>query len=136
MSTTSKRKERAWEVAYHLLLLFMKKFESDLMPSPSFPRIWLRYVDDVFAIIDKTKINTTLIWLNSQHPNIQFTSEIEKNNQIPFLDVMVERCSNTNSVSMFTENQLALVDTLLQIPSILKATKTLFSLHGSSFMQF
>jgi hypothetical protein len=32
----------------------------------------------------------------------------------------------TNSVSMFTETQPAHVDTLLQIPSILKATNTLF----------
>jgi hypothetical protein len=51
--------------------------------------------------------------------------EIEKNSQIPFLDVRAERCSN-KLISMFTENKLAHVDTLLQTPIILKATKTLF----------
>jgi hypothetical protein len=64
------------------------------MISPTSPRIWLRYVDDVFAITKKSNVDGTLQWLNSQHQNIQFTMENEKKNRIPFLDVMVERCSN------------------------------------------
>jgi hypothetical protein len=71
--------------------VFMRTFETNLKSSPLFPRIWLRYVDDIFAVTKREKVNETLTWLNSQHPKIQFTFEIEENGRIPFLDVMVER---------------------------------------------
>ena len=37
-----------------------------------------------------------LTFLNRQHPNIKFTIEKEKNNQLPFLDIL-----NDNSSSKF-----------------------------------
>jgi hypothetical protein len=46
--------------------ILIKIFETNLMISPTFPRIWLRYVDDVFAITKKSKVDGTLQWLNSQ----------------------------------------------------------------------
>jgi hypothetical protein len=74
--------------------IFMKTFEKNLESAPIFPRIWLRYVDDIFAIIKKDKIDEALTWLNSHHANIQFTVEIEQNGKLSFLDVMVERNNN------------------------------------------
>jgi hypothetical protein len=44
----------------------------------------------IFAVTKREKVNETLTSLNSQHPKIQFTFEIEENGRIPFLDVMVE----------------------------------------------
>jgi hypothetical protein len=41
-----------------------------------FPNTWLRYVDDIFAIIKVDKIDETLTCLNSQHTIIQFTVEV------------------------------------------------------------
>jgi hypothetical protein len=63
----------------------------NLKSSPLFPRLWLRYGDNIFAVTKREKVNETLTWLNSQHQKIQFTFEIEENGRIPFLDVMVER---------------------------------------------
>jgi hypothetical protein len=60
--------------------VFMRNFETNL----KLPRIWLRYVDDIFAVTKREKVNKTLTWLNSQHPKIQFTFEIEENGKIPF----------------------------------------------------
>ena len=36
-------------------------------------------------------MNNVLDKLNTYHPNIQFTYEIEKLNKIPFLDVLVSK---------------------------------------------
>jgi hypothetical protein len=71
--------------------IFMKTLETKLQQSPLFPRIWLRYVDDIFVIIERLKLHDTLNWLNDQHCKINFTMEEESQGQLPFLDVMVKR---------------------------------------------
>ena len=54
--------------------------------------IWLRYVYDIFATIyNKQRAIQILSFLNKQHPNIRFTIEFEKNNELPFLDTFVKR---------------------------------------------
>lgn len=53
---------------------------------------WIRYVDDIFAILkSETCAEQVLSHLNIVHSNIKFTTEVEKNNSIPFLDVLVKR---------------------------------------------
>ena len=41
--------------------------------------------------VNPEKVDFILTKLNSYHPNIQFTFELEKNKQITFLDVLVKR---------------------------------------------
>ena len=53
--------------------------------------IWKRYVDDVLAMIPKDNVNTFLDYINSFNVNIQFTTEIEENNSIPFLDLQISK---------------------------------------------
>ena len=56
-----------------------------------------RYVDDVFAAFDNANEATKFRdYLNSKHPNIQFTDEPEVNNVLSFLDVTIH---NENSVT-------------------------------------
>lgn len=55
------------------------------------PRIWWRYVDDVFAVIDGGKEQQTLTHLNSKYPSVKFTIEFEENDSLPFLDVRISR---------------------------------------------
>ena len=60
---------------------------------------WLRYVDDIFATFNcKEEAEKALEYLNRQHPNLKFTIEHERNNQLPFLDTSVRR----NSYQYFT----------------------------------
>jgi hypothetical protein len=54
-------------------------------------KLWVRYVDDVFAIVHKDKIEDLMSLLNAQCPSIKFTCEIEKEGVLPFLDVEVRR---------------------------------------------
>lgn len=53
------------------------------------PRIWLRYVDDVFALVQKDKITNILTEINKMHPTIQFIMEMEANGSLPFLDFRI-----------------------------------------------
>ena len=61
-------------------------------PSSFKPLMYRRYVDDTFLLFsDSSHITQFLQYLNSKHPNIEFTSETEKNNTISFLDVKIHR---------------------------------------------
>ena len=75
--------------------LFMEVFESEAIEKAErrdiAPRLWDRYVDDVFAIIERRKVGSFLQHLNEQDPNIRFTTEEEQEGKLPFLDVLVTR---------------------------------------------
>ena len=55
------------------------------------PRIWKRYVDDTFTILDRENVDDFLQHLNNQQPSIRFTMETEKDNKLAFLDTAVLR---------------------------------------------
>ena len=56
-----------------------------------------RYVDDTFVYVLPDKIDMILHELNSYHPNIKFTYELESYNKLAFLDVSARR-TNDNKV--------------------------------------
>ena len=73
---------------------YMEFFENKALESTmKKPTLWLRYVDDVFAIWPHGRQNLSIFLnhLNSIHENIKFTVEVEENGIIPFLDVLLER---------------------------------------------
>ena len=55
------------------------------------PMCWLRYVDDVYAIIKKEHLDDFHQHLNSMQASIKFTREKELNGTLSFLDVTVTR---------------------------------------------
>ena len=56
------------------------------------PVIYRRFVDDTFLLFrSKEHIEKFRLYLNCQHPNIKFTSEIKENNSISFLDFKINR---------------------------------------------
>ena len=72
--------------------LFMKRFEDDIKDATWFPRVWIRYIDDIFAIVKKDQLEEVFNNLNStQYTNIQFTKEIEVDGKLPFLDILIKR---------------------------------------------
>ena len=54
------------------------------------PRVWERFVDDIYAVIKKILKERFLEHLNSLHPRIKFTKEDAKDNKLPFLDTEVK----------------------------------------------
>ncbi|XP_055846975.1 uncharacterized protein LOC129912629 [Episyrphus balteatus] len=70
---------------------FMADFEMQLKRKGHLPQTWFRYVDDIFTIVKKNKVNDLLSILNSQHNSIKFTYELEENQTINFLDLKLIR---------------------------------------------
>ena len=65
------------------------------------PKLYLRYVDDIFALFDQDfNVQNFFDLLNKQHKNLTFTLE-ESNGTLPFLDVEVEIKDNSISTSVY-----------------------------------
>ena len=73
--------------------LYMEEFEKGILREFDHPpRIWWRYVDDTFVIIQKQYVNEFLGFLNTREINIKFTMELESSQgTLPFLDGLVTR---------------------------------------------
>ena len=72
--------------------LYIESFEEQATTTSSYePRIWKRYVDDTFTILDRENVDDFLQHLNNQQPSIRFTMETEKDNKLAFLDTAVLR---------------------------------------------
>ena len=72
--------------------IFMAHFETTMALNEIFPRIWIRYVDDIFAIIKKSLLAAILHLLNSSEwSSIKFTCEEEKDQKLSFLDLTINR---------------------------------------------
>ena len=90
--------------------LFTTKMEQKLNQfSTNRPKIWLRYVDDVFCVfeINVEKIHSFLEWINKWHPNLWFTIKLEQNKQLQFLDVSVIRENHQHTqISTYSGNSI------------------------------
>ena len=76
--------------------LFMEDLEERVIstaPNEMKPRIWKRYVDDIFEIIPRGMSVDLTNHLNSCDPteSIKFTYEEEQDGSLPFLDVKITR---------------------------------------------
>ena len=70
--------------------LYMEYFElKAIESSPHKPRLWYRYVDDTFVIINKQHINDFHSHINQVDENIKFTIEPQQEGKIPFLDIYI-----------------------------------------------
>ena len=75
-----------------VIYLYMESFEEQAITTSSHePRIWKRYVDDTFTILDRENVDDFLQHLNNQQPSIRFTMATEKDNKLAFLDTAVLR---------------------------------------------
>ena len=76
----------------NIFMSFHEKTWLSNCPSLFKPLLYRRYVDDCFLLFRSLDhIPLFLNYLNSQHPNISFTSEIEQEGKLPFLDIDVSR---------------------------------------------
>ena len=75
--------------------LFMSYYEQIWLtecPLEFKPKFYRRYVDDIFILVEKIEhIEKFKDYLNSKHRNINFTSEIEIEGKLPFLDISIDR---------------------------------------------
>lgn len=85
--------------------IFMAHFETSLSENAIFPRVWIRYVDDVCAIIKKQQLRSINKLLNSQYDTIKFTHEEEVDGKLPFLDLeLIRNDSNKIDFSIYRKS--------------------------------
>lgn len=79
--------------------IFMAALEENLLASRTsqnlpVPSIWLRYIDDIILIWehDRRSLNTFIQQLNTLHPTIKFTADIN-NTSLPYLDIKLHKGS-------------------------------------------
>lgn len=67
----------------------------------------IKYVDDFFMMVPREEVENVLTVFNRYNSNIQFTMEVEDNNQIPYLDVMVIRLQSGELVTKWYKKPFA-----------------------------
>ena len=91
------------------------------------PKFYRRYVDDTFLIFENYQhIPKFLNYLNSKHPNIEFTCDMESDGSIPFLDVFVTRVKDRLETAVYRKptftglgiNYLSFIPQLFKVNAI------------------
>ena len=84
--------------------LFMGFYEKQWLKEFNFCKVWLyrRYVDDIICLfnceVDAMKF---FDYLNSRHPNIEFTFEKQNGGKLAFLDILISNESDNFCTSVF-----------------------------------
>ena len=63
------------------------------------PKVWQRFVDDVYSILKPTHLENLFHHINNLHQNTKFTMEEESNGTLAFLDTLLKR--NNGEISIF-----------------------------------
>ena len=102
------------------------------------PIVYRRFVDDTFLLFrSKNHVEKFRNYLNKQHKNIKFTSEIEENGPLSFLNIKISRENNKFVTSVCRKPAFSGVFTNFEIfvPDIYKKfLNKLFVQRGLNFM--
>ena len=65
------------------------------------PKIWERFVDDVYSILKCTHLKKFFHHINNLYQNIKFAMEEESNGELAFLDTLLKRNNGEISVMVY-----------------------------------
>ena len=86
----------------NIFLSFHEGCWLDNCPTGFKPLFYRRYVDDCFLIFQSADhIPQFLSYFNQQHPNINFTCEVESNSTLYFLDISIMRTGGRFETSVY-----------------------------------
>ena len=86
-------------------LSYHEKIWLNECPEEIKPLKYKRYVDDIFVLCrDRNHHDKFKEYMNSKHQNIQFTDELEENDQLPFLDVNVKRTDTGFATNLYRKS--------------------------------
>lgn len=92
MNITYKKEDVQWvPISRTVADIFLQKLEKDIVLNHPIIHFWKRYVDDVFAVVDKDSIDEILSLINNYIDKIEFTIETQKDGILPFLDILIIR---------------------------------------------
>ena len=85
--------------------IFLCFYEQDWLsscPSDFKPVFYKRYVDDMFLLFNSLdQVDSFKAYMNTRHTNMKFTSELEVDNVLPFLDIKVIRDGDSFITSVY-----------------------------------
>ena len=80
----------------------MCHIENQLEQKSMIPSFYQRYVDDTLVTMPNTESATDFLQvLNSVHPSLSFTMELEHDGSIPFLGTVLTRCGGTLTTEVY-----------------------------------
>ena len=86
----------------NIFMCFHEKSWLHNCPSVFKPLLYRRYADDYFLLFKSLNhVPLFLSYFNRQHPNISFTSELEKDGKLLFLDVEISHSNGKFSTSVY-----------------------------------
>ena len=82
---------------------YMNEVEERTFEKTRKPKIYARYVDDIFVAIDKPGQSEELAKALCENSCLNFTIEKSKNGSLPFLDVQIKQENNTYRTEVYTK---------------------------------
>ena len=72
--------------------IYMQAYERTAITTAlHIPKVWERFVDDVYSILRCTHSENVFHHINNLHQNVKFTMEEESNRELAFLDILLKR---------------------------------------------
>ena len=82
--------------------LYMQAYErTAITTSLHPPKVWERFLDDVYSILKRTHLENFFHHINNLHQNIKFTMEEESNGELAFLDTLLKWNNGEISVLVY-----------------------------------
>ena len=89
-------------VLANIFMCYMETKWLEQCPKGSKPLFYKRYVDDTFLLFNNLdQVQSFHTFLNSQHPNIKFTIELECEGKLPFIGISVSHNNLSFSTSVY-----------------------------------
>ena len=84
----------------------------DSYPIEFKPKLYQRYVDAIFVVFgSRDHVKKFVYYMNTKHPNICFTSELEDQNSFSFLDIKIVR----NTEKKLLKQYIGKVDSVVSL---------------------
>ena len=82
--------------------IFIVELETSVIPNLSNKiKLWKRFVDDTYCLARSEYMDNILLAFNSFHKYMKFTFDTEKDNTIPFLDILIIRKTGKIETTMY-----------------------------------
>ena len=91
------------QMAPNYAIIFMHSVEEEILKNTTLkPRIWRRFIDDVFIVWThgKETLEKFLNYINQAHETIKFTAEYSTQ-EVPFLDTLVYKLNNKLATKVY-----------------------------------
>ena len=91
------------------------------------PKVWERFVDDVYSILKRTHLENVFHHINNLHQNIKFTMKEESNGELAFPDTLLKR--NNEKISLMVYRKPTHTDQYLSYSSNHQTYCSIFRQH-------